>query len=361
MPKKKRVLVSVKNELFSDQRVKKTCNTLVNNNYEVIVFSLFSKVSDENFRNIVIKTHCKSGFFFFAEFNIKLFFLLLKHANSNDILVANDVDALIPNYLVKFFKSNFLIFDSHEIYSELPSITNNFIKSFWKFLEKFLIPKVDAFYTVSESCAQWFYNQYNRKPEVILNVPYLQKKVTHFFPENLPNKFIIYQGDVSKNRGIELMIDAMQYIDNHYFVIVGDGLFCNELQQYAQQKSYKEKIIFFGKIPSEKLHLLTQKAEIGISLENDSSISYQSAFPNKFFDYIHAEIPCVVAQLAEYQRFFKEFSVGKIIDNYTAISVAEAINEVLKMGNDFYKVELQRAKNQYNWENQEQKLLAMFP
>ena len=45
----------------------------------------------------------------------------------------------------------------------------------WKTLERFLLPKMKYFYTVSDGYAKWFQKEYQVKPTVIRNVPQLQK------------------------------------------------------------------------------------------------------------------------------------------------------------------------------------------
>src|SRR5690606_42038756 len=55
-------------------------------------------------------------------FNWQLYQQLMKITTKDDILLANDLDALLPNYLVSKKKKCKLVFDSHEIFSEMPSL-----------------------------------------------------------------------------------------------------------------------------------------------------------------------------------------------------------------------------------------------
>ncbi|MEG0188148.1 MAG: glycosyltransferase, partial [Algoriella sp.] len=78
----------------------------------------------------------------------------------------------LPFYLVSKLYRLPLVFDSHEIFSELPSLNNRpKTKKVWKTLERFLIPKVKHFYTVSDGYANWFKKEYGANPAVIRNVP----------------------------------------------------------------------------------------------------------------------------------------------------------------------------------------------
>ena len=83
-------------------------------------------------------------------FNIRLFIFLL--FTRKNILFSNDLDTLLPNYLLSLLQQKRLIFDSHELFSEIPELVNNpRIKYFWLYLEKTIIPKLKNVITVSNS------------------------------------------------------------------------------------------------------------------------------------------------------------------------------------------------------------------
>ena len=92
----------------------------------------------------------KKGPFFYAEFSLRLFLLML--FNKSDHLLSNDLDTLLPNYLVSKIKRNNLVFDSHEIFSDSPELSNRpRVQRFWQGLESFLMPRVKHSYTVCQS------------------------------------------------------------------------------------------------------------------------------------------------------------------------------------------------------------------
>jgi hypothetical protein len=62
----------------------------------------------------------------YFEFNWKLYHELKKKADKDTILHANDIDALLPNYLIARKLNIPLVFDSHEIFTEMPAIQKNF-------------------------------------------------------------------------------------------------------------------------------------------------------------------------------------------------------------------------------------------
>jgi len=94
----KRVILSVTNDLFSDQRVDKVCNSLTKMGFCVKLigrgYHNSPKLQKRNYQTKRIHLFFRTGPFFYAEYNIRLFLYLL--FQKVDILVANDLDTLLP-------------------------------------------------------------------------------------------------------------------------------------------------------------------------------------------------------------------------------------------------------------------------
>ncbi len=135
--------------------------------------------------------------------------------------MANDIDALLPNYLISRKLNIPLVFDSHEIFTEMPAIQNRFSQKFWRLVEGSLVPRIEFMMTESVSYAEWFHEKYKVNPVVVRNIP---RKILNVpeFPDNHP-KIILYQGAINQSRGIEKMIVAMHHINNAVLKIAGDG------------------------------------------------------------------------------------------------------------------------------------------
>ncbi len=121
---KRIALVSVINDLVTDTRVNKTCNLLCEAGYEVVLIG--RKLPDSlelpgwPFRAVRINLLFKSGPFFYLFFNFRLFFRLL--FTKADLLFANDLDTLLANYLVSRLIKIPLVYDSHELFCEVPEL-----------------------------------------------------------------------------------------------------------------------------------------------------------------------------------------------------------------------------------------------
>ncbi len=353
----KKIIVSVTNDLSTDQRVDKVCATLQKEGYKVVLIGRKLKNSTPLHRSYTtkrIQLIFNKSFLFYAEFNFRLFFVLL--FSKKDILLSNDLDTLLPNYLVGILQKKNIVYDSHELFPEIPELVDKpFVKKCWSTLETLILPKLKNTYTVCKSIADFYDKKYNTKFKTILNLPNKKELELGCFPfESEGKKIIIYQGAINIGRGLELIIDTMEFLDNCILVVIGNGDIYEDLSQKVKDNI---KIHFLGKIPPKELHKLTPLANLGLSIEDDLGLNYRFALPNKIFDYIQAEVPILVSDLPEMKQIVLNFGVGEIVAQRSPKILAKQITKLLEK--DFTK-ELQKAKNELIWENQEEKLSAIF-
>ncbi|TVZ56913.1 glycosyltransferase involved in cell wall biosynthesis [Lutibacter sp. Hel_I_33_5] len=356
----KKIIVSVTNDLSTDQRVAKVCNTLHANGFDVLLVGRELKNSSPIIREYSTKRmnlFFNSSFLFYAEYNFRLFFFLL--FTKKDILLSNDVDSLIANFLVSKIQRKKIVFDSHELFSEVPELVDkNLVKKVWLQIEKWVIPKLKNNYTVCKSIADIYKDTYKSEFKVIKNIPLYKETETGNFPFNYKEeKVIIYQGAINMGRGLELMIDTMKYLPNYIFVIIGDGDIFIQLKKKVKKESLENNVKLLGKLSPEELQKLTPLANLGISFEEDLGLNYRYALPNKIFDYIQAEIPILVSNLPEMKQVVLDYNVGGIIKNRDPKIIAKQIEALLDK--DFSK-ELCTAKKALVWEKQEKQLLSIF-
>ena len=349
------IIVSVTNDLTTDQRVHRICTTLTSLNYDVLLVGRKLKNSLPITRTYKTKRFhllFQKGFLFYAEYNIRLLlFLIFKQKT---ILLSNDIDTLIPNYLVsKLFRIP-LVFDSHELFSEVPELTNRpFIKSIWRKIEDFLIPKIKNKYTVCGSIAEYYKSIYNTSFDVIRNVPIKSIDLNELKSNiSLKKNAIIYQGALNKGRGLELIIETMMYLDDVFLYIVGDGDINLELKNLVHQLQLTNKVFFLGKIIPQDLQKITLQAAVGISIEEDLGLNYRYALPNKLFDYIQAEIPVLVSDLPEMRQLVNHYKIGLVIENRQPKEIAKNIITLIENRNSYIE-NLKIASAELCWEKEE--------
>lgn len=367
----KKIIVSVTNDLVTDQRVAKVCNTLHSKGFKVVLVGGLLKNKNKLNRNY--KTHrinlvFNKGVLFYVEYTIRLFFYLL--VTKKDILLSNDLDTLLANYLVSKVQNKKLVYDSHELFTQVPELINRPAKQkIWLKLEQYILPKLKNTYTVCQSIANYYNELYKTNFKVVRNVPVVNTEVLpkgkglgwdNPFPLGRLRweKVILYQGAINMGRGLELMIETIPLVENAVFVLVGEGDILEKLKQEVKAKTLTDKIIFLGRKTPEELKKITPYADLGISIEEDLGLNYRFALPNKLFDYIHANIPVLVSNLPEMKKIVTTYQVGEIIQDRKPKKLAKQIRLLLsKSKNEF---EFTSAKANLNWQKEQKTILSVF-
>lgn len=364
----KKVIVSVTNDLSTDQRVDKVCNTLVSMGFKVCLTGRLLPGSFELKR--VYQTHrmrliFRKGPLFYAEYNLRLLGYLLFH--KANLLVSNDLDTLPANFTAHILKHIPIVYDSHEYYTGTPELVNRpRVQAIWKAFERYIFPRLKDIFTVNESIANLYRDEYHKEVHVIRNVPRQWKDKPEATRSKLgfdPDKhLIILQGaGINIQRGAEEAVEAMKYVNNAILMIIGGGDVIESLKEQASINGLSNKVLFFPKMPFLKLMEYTSVAEIGLTLDKDTNINYRFSLPNKLFDYIHAGTPVLASPLPEIKRIIEQYGVGMLIESHDPKHIANCINQMIN-GNykQLMKQNLERAASELNWENEELTLKKVY-
>ncbi|MEY3237799.1 MAG: hypothetical protein RI883_1900 [Bacteroidota bacterium] len=372
MAKLKRAIVSVTNDLYTDNRVDKICLFLEKQGYSVLLVGRKRKKSIElplrSYRTKRMKLLNEKGALFYAEYNFRLFLFLLFHRAT--ILVSNDLDTLLANYAASKFKPNAkLVYDSHEYYTEVPELIGRpKIQKIWEGIEGWIFPKLQSVYTVNKSLAKLYRDKYKKDVAVVRNISPSWKPTSILSKEDLAipeNKLIIIlQGaGINVDRGAEEAVQAMKLVENACLIIVGDGDVIPSLKQTVINYDLSDKVFFFGKRPYSEMMNFTYLSDVGLTLDKPTNMNYQYSLPNKVFDYIHAETPIISTDLVEISSIIHKHSVGLIIDKLSPENLAEKI--VFLQQNPAVLQELKSnckaASLVENWEHESKILEKIYP
>ena len=367
----KKVIVSVINDLVSDQRVHRTCLTLHEMGLDVCLIGREMrksiKLEPRKYKTHRMKLFFENGALFYFEYNFRLFFYLLSHNYA--VLHSNDLDTLLANYLINKLKGGDLVYDSHEYFLEVPELVKRpIVKKIWGIIERFIFPKLKHVFTVNKSIANIYKKQYGIDIKVVRNVPVIEDKpnvkVRSKADLGLPNdkKIILLQGaGINVDRGSEEIITAMQWIDA-VFLVVGSGDVLPQLKKMVKSLKLEKKVIFTGKIPFEKLKEYTAIADVGVTLDKATNVNYKFSLPNKLFDYIHADLPVIASNLIEVKRIIAKYKVGLVLTNHNPKEMAKEISGFLQNERLFSqaKANATDAKSLLNWQLEKQVLIKEY-
>jgi glycosyltransferase involved in cell wall biosynthesis len=365
-----RVAFSVTNCICHDQRVLRTAGTVSSLNCEVTIVGRKSGdcgSSDEMpFKIKRFRMLFKKGFLFYKFFNLRLFFYLLFH--NYDILVANDLDTLFPNFIVSKLKGLILVYDSHEYFTGVPEIQNRpFVKWVWKTIERMIFPKLKYVMTVSYSIALQYQNEYGIRPLTVRNCSRKTDEIVAYSRENLgvpeEHLLLILQGrGINIDRGAEELIEAVYDTENITLLIVGSGDVLQTLQDKVEEWDANDRIKFIPSVPWPELVKYTKAADVGMSLDKDTNVNYRFSLPNKLFDYIAAGIPVIASNLPEVHKIVSENKCGLIINEVDPERIRSAIRDL--RDNSERLAELKKnatiASMNLNWEVEEIKVIGLF-
>ncbi len=299
----KKVIVNVINDLATDQRVHKVCETLLDMGFEVeLLGSRTSKsiaMPKRRYKTKRLRLNFTKGFLFFAQYNLYSFFYLLFHRS--DLIVSNDLDTLLASWLAAKIKRNHIVYDTHEYYCGTPELMNRpGVQNFWRRIEQFIFPRLKEVITVNQSIADLYEKEYHKQLYIVRNIPKRNLDFTCAktrkdlqLPED--KTILIFQGaGINVDRGVEELVQAMQFVnDDIVLLIVGSGTVIHLIKKLAKEIQIEEKVIFVPRVPLQELRNYTQLSDFGLTVDKDTNINYRFSLPNKLFDYIRSGLPVI--------------------------------------------------------------------
>jgi glycosyltransferase involved in cell wall biosynthesis len=270
------------------------------------------------------------------------------------IVHACDLDCLIPALIYGKIFSEKVVFDSFDRYAMafipkkypiLYAVIDN--------LENILAYFTDALVTVSEERLRTFRLNKNQFRCIIANCP---SKTKNFEIEHFSNNTfrIVYAGSLAKDRGISILLDVIDKLNNVDLFLAGradDGL--------IQQIKGKQNIHYVGQLSYNNALRLQASADV-IPILYDPSIPINTlASPNKLFEAMMLRVPVITNVCSE---LLKEAGCG-ILVAYDCEPVLSALALLLKdtslrseLGDNGYRAFTEK----YNWALMEGTLLNLY-
>ena len=371
----KRVLMTVSSDLATDNRVDRSCTLLTELGYTVFLLGRQKKDSPKmphrNYAYKRFRLFFEKGALFYAALNLRLFSYLL--FTKVDFLFANDLDTLPAAYLISRLKRIPIVYDSHELFTEVPELVERpRIQKIWLQIEKWIFPQLKFAITVNKSIAQIFEAYYKTKVAVVRNVPIRMNDIKPFSKTELglaaETKMLIIQGSgLNVDRGIEEAVLAMAHIQNAVLFLVGSGDVIPKVKKLVLEQALTEKVKFIDRLPYKEMLRYTATADLGLALDKPLSLNYALALPNKVFDYLQASTPILASPLKEIESIIIQYNCGIVLQKVTSKEIAIAVNELFENTSllDTYKKNCQIAAEIEHWGKDAQVLenviLSAFP
>ena len=360
----KRIIISTTNDITTDNRVNKVALLLLSLGYQVHWIGRIlpgSSPLNRPYKTTRMRLIFKSGGLFYAEFQVRLFFKLLIHRPG--ILLSNDLDTLLPNFLIARLLRIPLVYDSHEYFCGVPEIQGRWVKKVWLTLERFIFPRLEHIWTVNESIAELYESDYGKRPRVFRNIspiPTVEKvsRTSLGLPEQ--GFIAINQGSgMNVDRGLEEALEAISGMPDWRLLLVGSGDAIPALKLKVQDKGWSDKVIFIGRVPYTTLLQYTRCADVGLSLDKDTNINYRFSLPNKLFDYLHCDLPVVTSKVREVAKIVEEFGIGLTVNPEDIDALRNSIMAVVASKKS-YCAAIEKAQKSLTWEKEQVPLRAFY-
>lgn len=284
-----------------------------------------------------------------------------------DIYHANDLNTL-PQAMVCSklrLKPKPLIYDSHEVQSDRTGYNPKTIKR----IESFMLKFVDQMIVENHTRAKYNEDIYGFYPKTLYN--YSEKYNIEEKPQinlhkrisiNEDEKILLYQGGLQQGRGLELLIEAMDEIEEGHLLFIGGGKLTQTLKEQAEASKQADRIHFLDKVPFQELPSYTREAYLGFQVLQNICFNHYSASSNKLFEYMMAHVPVISCDFPEIKKVVEETNTGLVVDSHKASEIANAVNQLVKdtsLRNQLSE-NTKQAKEIYNWNNEKSKLLEVY-
>lgn len=267
----------------------------------------------------------------FVEFMFKCF--LHVRQEKADVINIHALALLPLGWLLKKVLKVKLVYDAHELETEKNGL-HGLRQRISKWIEKLFIGSCDLVIVVGDHIADWYANAYDiERPSVVKNAPKRRDQAKkNLFRESLgilpEQKILLYQGGVVKGRGVKLVLDAFKArsLNDVVVVFMGYGDLVSEVEQAS--KAYGN-IFYFPAVPPNVVLDYTASADIGISLIENTCLSYYFCMPNKLFEYAMAGLPVVVSDMKEMAGVVQEYEVGAVLNDYSVESINASVDDLI--------------------------------
>ena len=298
-------------------------------------------------------------------------------AEDADVYHCNEVDSWFVGAFLKIFHGKQCVFDVHEHYpstfaqSRFPRWIQPLIAGIIRLVFRVLTPFTDRIVLAKRSVADDFNIAEDKK---VLVQNYTPLAGLHFasdrqFSKDTKDMYtLVHLGLFSKPRGWPQVLDAMGAMrhKNLKLLVIGeinDGS-RPEFEQRVKNLGLDTRVKIMDWMPFDQAFQHLLNADIGIIGFQPGILNNVYAMPHKMFDYMAAGLAVVLPDFAvEVAPVISESGCGVLIDSADPCDIAAKLDSmldnpesILSMGENGKEA----VASHYNWENEADKLIAMY-
>lgn len=262
-----------------------------------------------------------------------------------------------------------IVYDARELYPYVASTVGRpWVRACWWLVERSHIRKADLVFTVSSGIADKLSDLYGiRRPTLLYNVPEItpipeRRSLRAASDVTFSSVMILHQGQMRRDRGCELLVDAMRDVEGAILVFLGDGPLRPHLEAQAAEAQLSSRVVFVDPVPPDQLLSFTASADIGVTLLQDTCLNHRYALPNKLFEYLAAHVPVIGSDLPEIRNVISTYEVGQVVEPGNRADLVAALNQAVidKTLRERWRRNIPHMLETFNWTQASEQFLRVY-
>lgn len=275
------------------------------------------------------------------------------------VMICHDWMALAAAVRIKKRMQCPIIYDSHEFWPDADLLACTWERRFMAFVEGRLIRNADAVITVSPQLARHLERQYGLTR--VISVPNAEPRggslTRRGKPAGTPVRFL-FQGRVTRGRGIETMLDEWAGVADArgvLYVRCPESEYFSELCARYRPLIERGRLVVLEPVGEKELIAAASFADVGIIPYAGTNPNLVYCCPNKLSQYMQAGLAILSNNLEYVAQVLRQHRCGLVYDAREPQSFARAVRRFLDHSDELEKMKalaLHAAQTEFNWEVQ---------
>jgi glycosyltransferase involved in cell wall biosynthesis len=250
--------------------------------------------------------------------------------------------AALPGIAAKLLRRRTFVFEVRDLWPELPkamgAITNPFVLGLMGMLEWLGYHTADRLVGLSPGICEGIAKRGIPTDRIMMisngcdRTMFADPAATPWRPEGIEaSDFLaIFTGTHGAANGLDAVVDAAIELKRRNsrglkILLVGDGREKPALRARAEAEGVGHIICFHPPVPKTKLVGLMQSADMGLQILRNVPAFYYGTSPNKFFDYLAAELPVLTNYPGWVANLVREHKAGIAVPPDDPAAFADAL------------------------------------
>ncbi|WP_166997875.1 glycosyltransferase family 4 protein [Paramicrobacterium fandaimingii] len=217
------------------------------------------------------------------------------------------------------------------------------------------LPRAAAVTTVGGRIAELYSSAFGVRPRVMRNAaPYATLEPQPVTPDSIR---LVHSGAAVYGRNLELMIDAMQLLDDRftldlYLVSAADGgTYLNQLKERAAGDT---RVRFRDPVKPNDLPRTLNSYDVGVFWIPPVHTNARYTLPNKLFDFVQARLAVAIGPSEEMVDVVTQYELGVVSRDFTAESCADSLRSLTANAVTAFKAKTDAAARELSFETEAQ-------